>query len=189
MQIPYAPRPAHFLRNASTPPQLRQRSSIFSTSSTIFNGYVCHPNTNFEIYVTTSLFDSSTSNYEIISFPEPIPPVPQDPRYYETFVSGHPYYQIRFVGLIDPASTSHVVVKLDLSFVNDFVSNFPSVYIEVFDKSDNLIHSDTLGPTFSTPYGAAFSITTTFPTPTQASYVNITTSDKYGLIDLEFTGY
>lgn len=160
----------------------------FSTSSTIFNGEVCHPNKNFKFYVTTSLFGSTTSSYQITNFPEPVPPINQDPRYYNTFVSGHPYYKIKFEGNLDPAISNFSAGVLTLGFVNDFITNTPTVYVEIFDENDNSIYSANLSPSFATPYGAAFSVAPFFAIPSQISHIHISTTDKYGLISIDFTG-
>ncbi|WP_133621818.1 hypothetical protein [Bradymonas sediminis] len=145
---------------------------------------MCHPNTNFEFYVTTSSYGSTTSWYEIVAN--------SGGAYSGKFVSGHPHYKIVLADEFDPGIASFNAVQLKFNFENGHANMKPVVDIDVFGVNDNNIHTATIQTSTSYAVGTSFEVSTFFLIPAstpQASYIHINTNgSKFGLISVELIG-
>lgn len=152
----------------------------FTSSSHTYYGEVCHPNTNFNIYVTTHLFGWTISSYY---FPG------GSGAYNGTYLSGHPYYKIELVGDYHPNDLSSDIGLLSFEFINDNGSTMlPQISIQAFDDNNNLMYSGIESPPNPVAPGAPFPINILVTTgASQISHIHINTIHKHGISSIKFT--
>lgn len=159
---------------------------FFTPSSTIYNGFVCHPNKDYIIHVTTSAFDPNAPTLP----GHRIEQLPPSYAYDGAFVNGHPYYRVDLAGQFNPSTFLSNFVAVELAFISSNSANVsPEIYIEVFGVGDpiNPIHTETLAPTNTAAPGTQVTVSTFINTmAAEVTHFNITTTDKLEFLSFKF---